>query len=49
VLLLLGIVAGFVLGLKVGITLGHRAERRARSLADLPALGPKGDGFPRAR
>jgi len=29
--LLLVSIAGFVLGLKVGITLGHRAERRARS------------------
>jgi hypothetical protein len=28
--LFLGLVAGFVLGLKVGITFGHRAERRAR-------------------
>ena len=30
--LFLGLVAGFVLGLKVGITMGHRAERR-RGLA----------------
>jgi hypothetical protein len=28
VLLLLGALAGFVFGLKVGITVGHRAERR---------------------
>jgi hypothetical protein len=27
-LLILAVVAGFVLGLKVGITYGHRAERR---------------------
>ena len=27
-LLILGVIAGFVLGLKVGITYGHRAERR---------------------
>jgi hypothetical protein len=27
-MLLLGLVAGFTLGLKVGITIGHRAERR---------------------
>jgi hypothetical protein len=32
VLLLLGVVAGFVLGLKVGITLGHRQARRLRVL-----------------
>jgi hypothetical protein len=31
-MLLLGIIAGFVLGLKVGIALGHRAERRARAI-----------------
>jgi hypothetical protein len=37
VLLLLGALAGFVLGLKVGMTLGHRAERRE-------LLRLKGDG-----
>jgi hypothetical protein len=31
VVLFLGLLGGFVLGLKVGITLGHRAERRRRS------------------
>jgi hypothetical protein len=42
-ILLLGLIAGFILGLKAGITLGHRAERRARRLAALELLDPKGD------
>jgi hypothetical protein len=48
-LLFLGIVAGFVLGLKTGISLGHRAERRARHLAAMKLLYPKGDGPPASR
>jgi hypothetical protein len=42
--LLLALIVGFILGLKVGITLGHRAERRVRRLGDIELLYPKGDG-----
>jgi len=41
--LLLGVIAGFIFGLKVGITLGHRAERRRRNLATIQLLCPKAD------
>jgi len=37
--LLLGLVAGFVLGLKVGITMGHRAERRRLAVRTLRSKG----------
>jgi len=40
--LLLGVIAGFVLGLKVGIPLGHRAERRRNRLETMELLCPKG-------
>ena len=39
--LLLGIVAGFILGLKMGIPIGHRAERRQMRLA--AARGARAD------
>lgn len=41
--LVLGLIAGFVLGLKVGITLGHRAERRQAAAGQPRLVRPKGD------
>jgi hypothetical protein len=42
-LLLLSILAGFILGLKVGITIGHRTARRAEVQLAAGVLYPKGD------
>jgi hypothetical protein len=39
--LVLGLIAGFVLGLKAGITLGHSAERRKRATGS--TVRAKGD------